>query len=274
MSFGRVRTLPAILLLVLGLIGVAESAAAGVQVALAPALQYVLPGTDFDVRVEVPSAGSVFNAFEVVVQYDPAALTFLPQVPTSLQQGCLVTGGCSAACGSTFHLFNAAGDSLSIVESLLCNGVALTGPGNVYTLRFRASNTPQVTLLSIRRKEFFAAGLSVLPVSATGCQVGIGVPLDVPGRAAGALRVQAEPNPAYGRVRLTISSDAAGDREVDVLDVTGRAERSLARGSAAATSSLVWDGVSDGGERVRPGIYLVRVREGAQVRLARLAWLP
>ncbi len=247
---------------------------AGVQVALAPALGYVLPGADFDVRVELPTAGSAFNAFEVVVQYDPAALTFLPLSPTTLQQGCLVTGGCSAACGSTFHQFTAAGDSLAIVESLLCNGVTLTGPGIAYTLRFRASNTPQVTTLSIRRKEFFAAGVAVVPVGASGCQIGIGIPLDVPAESGRTLRIHAEPNPAYGRVRLAVTSDGAGEREVDILDVSGRAVRSLARGPAASTSTLTWDGVADSGERVRPGIYLVRVREGARVRFARLAWLP
>lgn len=271
---GRVCKWPAFAALAGWIVLYPAPAGAGVQVALAPALQYVLPGADFDVRVEVPAAGSAFNAFHVVVQYDPAVLTFLPQSPTTLQQGCLVTGGCSAACGTTFHLFSAAGDSLEILESLLCDGVTLTGPGTAYTLRFRASNTTQVTTLSIRRKECFAAGLPVVAVSATGCQVGIGIPLDAPPRTEGALRVQAEPNPAYGRVLLSISSDGSEEREVDILDVSGRAVRALARGPAFATSTLTWDGVADSGERVRPGVYLVRVREGARVRIARLAWLP
>ncbi|MFN8587719.1 MAG: FlgD immunoglobulin-like domain containing protein [Candidatus Eisenbacteria bacterium] len=254
-------------------LGAARPARAAIQVALAPALQSVAPGADFDVRVEIPSAGSPFNAFDVVVQYDPAVLTFLPTSPTSLQQGCLVTGGCSAACGSTFHLFSAAGDSLAITESLLCNGISLTGPGTAYTLRFRASNTPQVTTLSIRRKEFFAAGLLVTPVSSTNCQVGIGIPLDVTPGPAAAWRVQADPNPAFGRVRLTVSGDGVTAPEVDILDVSGRAIRHLAGGNGTARS-FEWNGVTDSGTRASAGLYLVRVRSGAQMRLARFAWLP
>lgn len=252
----------------------AGPASAAVSVALAPALQTVAPGGEFDVRIELPSAGTAFNAYEVVVQYDPAVLTFLPKSPTSLQQGALVLGGCVPA--STFHLFSAAGDSLRITNSLLCNGGSITGPGTLYTLRFRASNTPQVTSLSVRFKEFFSAGLLVTPVSASGCQVGIGIPLDVPAREAGALRVQAEPNPAWGSVRLSISGTEAGPRDVDVLDVTGRAVRHLARGVTVphGGSSLVWDGTTDSGARVPAGIYLVRLRSGALVRLARIAWLP
>lgn len=249
-------------------------ASAAVSVALSPALQTVAPGGEFDVRVEIPSAGSAFNAYEVVVQYDPAVLTFLPKSPTTLQQGALMLGGCSPA--STFHLFSAGGDSLSITNSLLCNGGSLTGPGTLYTLRFRASNTPQVTTLSIRFKEFFSAGVLVTPVNATGCQVGIGIPLDVPAREHGALRVQADPNPAWGSVRLTISGAGAGPRDVDVLDVTGRAVRHLSHGMNVPSGggSLVWDGTTDSGARVPAGIYLVRVRSGAESRLTRIAWLP
>lgn len=251
-----------------------RSASAAVSVALSPALQTVAPGGEFDVRVEIPSSGSAFNAYDVVVQYDPAVLTFLPQSPITLQQGALMLGGCSPA--STFHLFSAAGDSLSITNSLLCNGGSLTGPGTLYTLRFRASNTPQVTALSVRFKEFFSAGVLVTPVNATGCQVGIGIPLDVPARESGSLRVQADPNPAWGSVRLTISGAGAGPRDVDVLDVSGRAVRHLSHGMNVPSGggSLVWDGRTDSGARVPAGIYLVRVRSGAETRLTRIAWLP
>jgi hypothetical protein len=166
------------------------------------------PGGEFDVRIEVPASGSAFNAFDVVVGYDPAVLTLLPTSPTTLQQGCLFTGVCGPACsGGTIHWFSSAGDSVMATVSMLCNGVSVTGPGTIYQLRFRASNTVQVTTLSIRGKEFFDAGVLVTPVSSTGCQVGIGIALGVPAREAGTLRVQADPNPAFGAVRLTITGD-------------------------------------------------------------------
>lgn len=248
---------------------------AAIQVSLLPALQTVTPGGEFDVRIEVPSSGSAFNAFDVVVGYDPAVLALLPTSPTTLQQGCLFTGVCGPACsGGTIHWFDAAGDSVTATVSMLCNGVSVTGPGAIYKLRFRASNTVQVTTLSIRGKEFFDGGVLVTPVTSTGCQVGIGIALGVPARDAGTLRVQADPNPAFGAVRLTITGAGPGPREVDVLDVSGRTVRHLAGGPAAAGSSLVWNGATDSGARAPAGIYLIRVRSAGQVRHARVAWLP
>ena len=85
--------------------------AQGVRVALLPAQQTVTPGSEFEITLQIPQAGSAFKGFDAVVGYNPAALTLLPLAPTTLQQGCLMTGSCSAACGNTLHLFSAAGDS-------------------------------------------------------------------------------------------------------------------------------------------------------------------
>jgi len=134
-------------------------ARAGIKVGLTPPIQNVAPGADFDVFLDITEAGSAFNGFDAVISYNPAALTFLPLAPTSSQQGCLMTGGCSAACGSTFHLFSAAGDSLSVSDVLLCNQVFLTGPGHLYKLRFHASNTVQITHVNFRSTSFYNAGL-------------------------------------------------------------------------------------------------------------------
>src|SRR5262245_46260961 len=100
------------------LVLVAAPARGAVSVAITPASLTVTPGTDFDLFIDVSSAGSSFNGFDAVVTFDPAALTFLPLAPTTQQQGCLMTGSCSAACGSTFHLFSGQADSLSVNDVL------------------------------------------------------------------------------------------------------------------------------------------------------------
>ena len=138
---GRTRRLGWLALAVAALVASAPIARAAVSAGLTPSSQMVTPGTDFDLFFDVTAAGSQFNGFDVVVSYNPAALTFLPLAPTSLQQGCLMTGGCSAACGNTFHLFSAAADSLSASDVLLCDQTFLTGPGHLYKLRFHASST-------------------------------------------------------------------------------------------------------------------------------------
>lgn len=251
----------------------ATSAAAGVKVGLTPPIQNVAPGADFDVYIDVTEAGSAFNGFDAVVSYNPAALTFLPLSPTTAQQGCLITGGCSASCGNTFHVFSAAGDSLSVSDVLLCNGVTLTGPGHLYKLRFHASNTPQITQLTIRRANFYNAGLFVNPVEKAGCWIGIGITLDVPGNVpfpAAGMRV--EPNPSRGRVLFVPEDGDTGPAEIDVLDLQGRLVRHLETPSLAAT--LAWDGLDAASQRVPPGIYLARIRRGPRVQSARIVLLP
>src|SRR5689334_9098007 len=176
---GRGHHLAVIALVVAALATGARPAAAAVSVGLTPASQTVTPGTDFDLFFDSISAGASFNGFDAVISYDPAALTFVPLAPTSLQQGCLMTGSCSAACGSTFHLFNAAGDSLSVSDVLLCDQTFLTGPGHLYKLRFHASSTPQITHVRIRRTSFYNAGVFVTPVSTADAVIGIGITLGV-----------------------------------------------------------------------------------------------
>jgi len=264
------RVLLALLTILLG----AAPAHAGVSAALTPANQTVAPGSDFDLFLDVTEAGSPFNGYDVVVSYDPAVLTFLPLSPTTLQQGCLMTGACSASCGNTFHVFSAAGDSLKVNNVLLCNQTALTGPGNLYRLRFHASDTPQATQVSIRHLRFVNAGLFVNPVTTADCVVGIGVAVgvaDVPSASGG---VRVEPNPARGRVAFV--ADAAGGEitQVEVLDLLGRRVRQLSGAAATATGAWQWDGTNASGARVPPGVYLARVHRSGRVQYSRFVLLP
>ncbi len=268
----RIRVLG---LCVLALAAAAGAARAGVSAALTPATQSVQPGTDFDVFVDVSSAGSAFNGFDVVVSFDPGALTLLPTSPTTLQQGCLMTGTCSVACGNTFHVFNAAGDSIAVSDVLLCDGVALTGPGHVYHLRFHAGNTVQVTQLSLRRAKFYNAGLFVTPVSTASCQVGIGVEVGVGEPAPGPARpLRVEPNPTFGRVNLVSEDGVAGLVEVDIVDLQGRLVQHVGPAWLGPHGRLGWDGRDSQGARLPAGLYLVQLRRGGQVQNARVILLP
>ena len=252
----------------------AAPAPAAVRVALMPPTQTVTPGTDFDVFVEVTEAGSAFNGFDFVVAYNPAALTFVPLSPVSSQQGCLMTGACSGACGQTFHNFAAAGDSVSTSSVLLCNQFSLTGPGQVYKLRFHASTTVQVTEVTFRRRVFYNAGLFVNPVSSANCQIGIGVNLGVDDRGRGQGRVRIEPNPSRGRVAFVIDGSGAAVTGVDVVDLQGRLVRRLDPAGSVAGAPLGWDGTDARGTRVSAGVYLALVRRQGTVERHRVVLLP
>ena len=270
--FTRARWLLLVALL-LASPGVAR--AQGVQAGLLPVNQTVAPGSQFDIEIAVTEAGSSFNGFEAVVSYNPSALTFLQASPVSLQRGCLMTGACSAACGNTFHVFSAAGDSLKTNLGLLCDQVSLTGPGQIYKLRFQASTTVQVTTLTIRRAAFFNSGLLVTPLSLAGCTVGIGAVVDAgPAPVASGLGIRVHPNPFRNAVELTVEAGVAGTQDLRVLDLLGRTVRILsADGAPAGVRHVVWDGRNESGAQVPAGIYLVQLRIGDRVRLARVTKL-
>ncbi len=254
---------------------VPPAARAGVGVALSPASATVAPGSEFTIEVVVPAAGSAFNGFDAVIAYDPAALTFLPESPTTLQQGCLMTGACSAACGNTFHRFSAAGDSVAVNDVLLCNQISLTGPGTIYRLRFLASNSPQVTTLSIRRASFYNAGLFVLPVTRSGATIGIGISLDAPESARGAATsITAAPNPGRGPISLRIRSEFAGRQSLELMDVAGRTVRRFdASFASPGERVLEWDGRDASGAPAPAGVYLARLDAAGRVRFARILLL-
>ena len=258
------------------LAGPRAAGADGVQVALTPAAVSVNGGVEFDLNLTVTQAGSNFNGFDATVSYDPAALTLVPLSPVSLQQGCLMTGACSAACGNTFHRFSALADSAAITDVILCNQISLTGPGQVYKLRFRASNTPQVTDVRLRRAVFYDQGLFVTPVTTADAQITIGPPVGVgelPSLPSG-LRLRAEPNPGRGAIALTLEADAAGDQRLEILDVSGRLVRLVDAGwREPGVRHASWDGLDQARARVPAGIYLVRLTTGDRVTRLRVALL-
>jgi hypothetical protein len=249
----------------------AAAADAAVQLAVLPDTVSVAPGDTFMLELRVPVPGSAINAYDAIVEYDPAVLTFLPTAPTSLQQGASMTG----ACGNTFHFFTAAGDSLSISNSLLCAGLALTGPAHLYTLRFRAPLTPGATHVRLRRAQFYNGGLFVNPavtfdaVVTWGGTVGV---VNPPVAARATLAVRS--NPAGGEQWLDLSSPREGEQSLVIFDTAGRAVRHLAQGRYPSGSRAVrWDGRDDAGRAVPPGVYLARYNAAGRSARASLVRL-
>lgn len=247
--------------------------AGGVTAALLPTGQTVTPGAEFDLVLQCTEAGDLFNAFRAVVSWDPAALTFIPRSPLSLQEGSYLKG----ACGNTFHVFRQGAGTDTISDALLCSGTYLAGPGELYRLRFRASDTPQVTSVRFLSLQFYRGGPYVDPAHATGAVIGVGLPAPagVGDPALPRLTLSAEPNPSRGALRLALGADRAGMQRLDVRDVQGRRVRRLAEGWAPSGSrSVAWDGRDDAGGRLPAGIYLVTFEAAGQATSRRVTRLP
>jgi len=85
--------------------------------------------------------------------------------------------------------------------------------------------------------------------------------LDAPAVKPGAtLALSApRPNPSRDGIGFTVRLPSAGRLRIEVLDVAGRAMRTLHDGPAAAGAlALRWDGRSADGVAAAPGLYLVR----------------
>jgi hypothetical protein len=248
--------------------------ASGVTAAILPDSGYVSPGSEFSLELWLTAPGDSINAYDAVIEYDPAALTFLQASPLSLQEGAYMKT--PPACGNTAHYFTSAGGSLEISHSLLCNLLSLPGPGQLYKLRFRASAAPQWTWVRIQSIQFYKAGLFVNPVHPTDAAVAIGVPVGVPGPGPAPLEtcVRVAPNPCRAAATVVVETAAAGEQRVVVCDVQGRAVRHLDQGAAATgVRRIDWDGRGDGGVRLAPGVYRVVVETSGKTSGARVVLL-
>ena len=247
-------------------LALAGTARADVRVAVSPGMLVVAPGATFTLELLVPVPGSAFNGYDAIIEYDPAILTFLPTVPSSLQEGAAMTG----MCGNTFHIFSAAGGSLSISHVMMCPDTSLVGPAQLYTLKFRAPSTPGVTTVRLRSVQFYNAGYYVNPAVPSDATIYIGT-LDAgpPARTTGT-HLAVRSNPGRGEQWLDVSSPVAGDQRLVVYDAAGRAVRHLEAGTRpAGTHAVRWDGRDDDGRGVPAGVYLAQfVAAGASARAA------
>jgi hypothetical protein len=244
--------------------------AQGVAAALTPSVVDVIPGAQFDLDISVPVPGHPFNGFDAVIGYDPAALTLIPRSPISLQEGALMVG----ACGSTFHLFRQGADTDTITDVLLCDRVALSGPGQIYHFQFQASTTPQITVVHLLPGvRFFNDGLFIEPVYTTDALVSISWSSDVERlEASQKLRLQVRPNPVVDHTVFRIQAGAADPGPVTILDLQGRIVRRLEEATGSAGNWLVaWDRRDTAGGMLPSGIYFVTCDVGGHVLSARVS---
>ena len=251
----------------------ARDAHAAINVGITPATATVQAGSEFDVFLDITSAGSAFNGFSVVLSYNPAVLTLLPTVPSSLQEGCLMTGGCSAACGNTFHEFIAAGDSIAVNDYLFCNQITLSAPGHLYRLRFRAPVTAQTTSISIRRATFYNAGLLVNPVNTANTTIQIPQSLGVGDDIAALRTLRVEPNPAFGRLQLVLEDGKSGLAQIDIMDLQGRVVRHWGPVWLGPHARVEWNGIDSAGKQAAGGLYLARIQRGTQIQTSHFVLL-
>ncbi len=235
--------------------------ATGVQIAIEPETLQVAPGDTFTVQLRVPVAGSAINGYSATIEFDPAALKFVPQNQAA-QEGALLRDSCFSH--NVYFTFSSEADSMMALEIMLGNGCATSGPGTLLKLRFTALAASGLTYIRVRRVVFYNDGIYVLPVAHNDARVLIGALLSAPPapRAAPGPRFWADPNPSRGVV--TFRSDVAlrGSPEIVICDVGGRVVRRSRCLPGTNGAIAQWDGHDDSGRSVAPGIYSAMVIDG------------
>jgi hypothetical protein len=87
-------------------------------------------------------------------------------------------------------------------------------------------------------------------------------------------RLSAAPNPLFATTEIQYRVVDRSPIRLAIYDVTGRQVRVLtSRAQSPGDHTLVWDGTSESGMRVAPGIYFCRLETGGETAVVRLAKL-
>jgi hypothetical protein len=148
---------------------------------------------------------------------------------------------------------------LVIDIAALGNGKVLSGSGELASIRVPASTRARLAMADMRdaiNRRIAAGSLTALPTR-DASMTKMPLPTQVELLAA-------RPNPFAETTGLAFRLPAESAVSVDVFDVNGRQVRSLVSQTYPAGEHLLsWDGRNDQGQSVGSGIYLVRMRAGA-----------
>ncbi len=239
------------------------AAQSGVTLAVVPQVEVAAPGDTVHVDLQVTAAGADFNAYQAVVVFDPDRLRILPLAPTTAQEGPLMVD----ACPDRFHAFAVADDqaSATISHGLLCAGLAITGPGSVYRLRFEALPGAGETEIGLGpATAFYDAGAAVPLDALIAATVVIDQTVAVdPGGdeaaahplPAAAVLDQNAPNPFNPSTTIRFATAAAGHVSLVVFDLRGRRVAALVDGPRPAGEHAV----AFDGRGLASGTYVYRL---------------
>jgi hypothetical protein len=211
-------------------------------------------GETFAVGVRLSSAGTV-KGLSVQLAYDPAVV-----VPAGVETGELL----AAQHVPSLVLSSGPGDVDAVV---LGKDVAITGSGEVARAQFRVKAPGDAAIrmgtVLVRDKDNHPLSLGVLPAP--------GGPTLPTVTALG----RATPNPFRSETTIELALRQQGEVSLDVYDLSGRHVSSLLRGTQPAGVRLVrWDGRGDGGVRMAPGVYLLRLDADGKKSSRRVLLVP
>jgi hypothetical protein len=232
---------------------------------LLPEISQIEVGEVAEVRFEVDATAMQFNAYEVVILFDPGVVEFLPPVI----EGPLMSG----ACGSTVAFPGGTDSTVAYTHAILCAGTSLDGPGLLSTYRFQglADGVTQLQFLQDPDRSFADAGRYINPEHPTfprqvilheaAIQVGTASSVVVGPTPARTDRLAPNvPNPFNPTTRIRFELAQASAVRLDILDPRGR--RVWSRDwnlLPPGAHDFVWTAAASDGRRAASGVYVLRL---------------
>nr|WP_319510454.1 MBG domain-containing protein [uncultured Draconibacterium sp.] len=127
--------------------------------------------------------------------------------------------------------------------------------GNRYSISIlRNGEKQEVEFDIISGPEQFVVGAT--SVVALSSELGIG---DVDERNSNVYGVKLYPNPFTTMMVIEVVQPEGDDLEIDIYDIQGRKVKTIEYGISTGHDKVRWDGNSQSGESVKPGLYYIRV---------------
>lgn len=225
-------------------------------------------GQTLEVDVVVPTAGDAFNGYDAVLYYDSTRVEPVVPLPASSGEGALFTD----ACGIRFLDIADAPDSskIRVAHVILCAGASVTGPGNVYSLEFRALADGITTIELGPGTQAYEAGELVDTTIGTAVTLTIGEVTTVPS-APNPPRLHVFPNPFNPSTTVRIEGERGTFVRLRIHDSAGRRVRTLFEARLPnARLDLRWDGRDDTGRDVASGHYFAQLHTTGRSDASRL----
>jgi hypothetical protein len=199
----------------------------------------VRAGQTFDVRVQMEGAGRL-QGVSVQLDWDPAIAR-----PLAMTSG----GWLEGQSGVVYSGRPGRADAALLGKR--STGIAGSGTLAVFSFRALADGEPALALASVQARDG-----SNRPVPLDGA-------IAAPQLPTVTAFDRVAPNPFSDRASVRFSLAQDGPVDVSIYSVDGRRVRTLVRGALpAGTHTFDWDRNDDQGNRMEPGLYLVRLTTG------------
>jgi hypothetical protein len=221
----------------------------------APAIVWIDDEATISIMLDEPLD---VRTFEVFVAFDPELIATVSGGPGALFAGFNTFAGFAETQPGQWHGYCV----------ILGAEVWTTGPGELFSITVAGLQAGISALTTVALTLLPPGGGQYPDVELPAGAIHVVDPTGVPAHR-GAAQLEVYPNPCNPRTTIWFELPRSAQASVTIHDLAGRLVRTLRRGPLAASRhQVVWDGISDRGDRAASGVYVVRLTTSDGARQA------